>query len=57
MDGVHYWRSHGHGWPSILRALTQAVFDALASAVVMERDFAPLTCLSLARAAGSDPPT
>ena len=38
MDGVHYWRSHGHEWPSILRALAQTVFDALASVVVMERD-------------------
>ena len=38
MDGVTYWRSHDHEWPSILRALGQSVFDALASAVVMERD-------------------
>ena len=39
MDGVHYWRSHGHEWSSIRRALAQAVFDTLASAVVMKRDF------------------
>ena len=57
MNGVNYWRSHEHEWLFILRAPAQAEFDALASAVVMGPTFAPLTCLSLASAAGSTPPT
>ena len=55
MDGVHYWRSHGHERPSILRALVQAVFDALASAVVMEREFCTSEMFIPLKRGGPDP--
>ena len=51
MGRVHYWRSHVHEWPSILRALARVMFGAPASASVMDAIFASLTCLSLASAA------
>ena len=55
MDGVHYWRSHGHERPSILRALVQAVFDALAPAVVMEREFCTSEMFIPLKRGGPDP--
>ena len=55
VDGVHYWRSHGHEWPFILRALAQAVFDALASAVAMERDFCTADMFIPRKRGGLDP--
>ena len=55
MDGVHYWRFHVHEWPSILRALAQAVFDALASPVVMECDFCTADMFIARKRGGLDP--
>ena len=55
IDDVHYWRSHGHEWPSIHRALAQAVFGALASAVVMEREFCTSEMFIPLKRGGPDP--
>ena len=39
MSGADYWRNHGHKHKPMLQSLAQAVFGALSSAGVMERDF------------------
>ncbi|MEP2262582.1 MAG: hypothetical protein ABJI00_14280 [Paracoccaceae bacterium] len=55
MSGVHYWPSHGHEWPSVLRALAQAVFGAPASAGVMERNFCITDMFVSRKQGGLDP--